>query len=91
MKKIETLAETAALMSSNDYKERFIAEYAQLEIRLDKLTAMLEKLDKGELNFTPICPREVFNEQISGMVSYLNALRNRAEIEGIDISGGGEE
>lgn len=79
------LKDTIEMMQSEDYKERFKAEYYQLEIRLDKLTSMLEKWDRGELNFTPICPRELYNQQVSGMVDYLNALRTRAGIEGIQL------
>lgn len=79
------LKDTLEMMQSEDYKERFKAEYYQLEIRLDKLTAMLEKWDRGELNFTPTCPRELYNQQVCGMVDYLNALRTRAEIEGIQL------
>ena len=77
------LKDTIVMMNSEDYKERFKAEYYQLEIRLDKLTVMLEKWDKGELSFTPTCPRELYNQQVNGMVDYLNALRTRANIEGI--------
>ena len=79
------LKDTINLMTSDDYKERFKAEYYQLEIRLDKLTSMLERWDKGELNFTPTCPRELYNQQVCGMVEYLNALRTRAEIEHIEL------
>ena len=79
------LIDTIEPMSSEDYKDRFRAEYYQLEIRLDKLTTMLEKWDKGELNFTPTCPRELYNEQVNAMVNYLNVLRTRAEIEHVKL------
>lgn len=79
------LKDTIEMMQSEDYKERFKAEYYQLEIRLDKLTSMLEKWDRGELNFIPTCPRELYNQQVSGMVDYLNVLRTRAGIEGIQL------
>lgn len=79
------LKDTIELMQSDDYKERFKAEYYQLETRLDKLTAMLEKWDKGTLEFTPTCDREIYNSQVNGMVEYLNALRCRAEVEKIEL------
>ena len=79
------LKDTIDMMTSADYKERFKAEYYQLEIRLDKLTAMLEKWDNNELDFKPTCPRELFNQQVCGMVEYLNVLRTRADIEGIKL------
>lgn len=82
---ITELKDTVELMQSEDYKKRFKAEYYQLEIRLDKLTTMLEKWDKGELNFTPTCPRELYDQQVNGMVDYLNALRLRAELEHVDL------
>ena len=40
------------LMKSEDYKDRFRAEYYQLEDRIDKLANMLEKYKDGTLNFT---------------------------------------
>ena len=82
---ITELKDTVELMQSEDYKERFKAEYYQLEIRLDKLTTMLEKWDKGGLNFLPTCQREIYNEQVNAMVNYLNVLRTRAEIEHVDL------
>ena len=79
------LFDTIEMMSSEDYKERFRAEYYQLKIRIDKLATMLAKWDKGELNFTPTCPRELYDEQISSMVSYLNVLSKRAIIENVKL------
>ena len=48
---IKTLKDTVELMNSDDYIERFVAEYKQLTIRYKGLKTMLEKWDKGELNF----------------------------------------
>lgn len=42
------LKDTATLMVSSDYKERFKAEYYQLKIRLEKLKCMLQKWDNGK-------------------------------------------
>ena len=42
------LKDTATLMVSSDYKERFKAEYYQLKIKLEKLKCMLQKLDNGK-------------------------------------------
>lgn len=79
------LTDTAALMSSSDYKERFKAEYYQLSIRLDKLTAMIEKWDRNELNFNPTCPRELYDVQINAMKEYLNVLKQRAKLENVEL------
>ena len=79
------LKDTIDLMQSEDYKERFKAEYQQNVIRFQKLKAMLEKWDKGELNFTPTCPRGVYNLQIREMADYIAVLEARAAIEGIAL------
>ena len=50
------LKDTISMMTSNDYKERFKAEYYQVKIRHEKLVAMVNKWDSGELNFVPTCP-----------------------------------
>lgn len=84
--KNQTLAHTRDMMISPDYKERFKAEYIQLYNRLHGLKRMLESWDKGTLNFTPTCPRDLYDKQVSGMVTYLNVLAKRARMEGVDIS-----
>lgn len=73
------------MMTSADYKERFRAEYLQNKIRLGKLNGMLEKWDKGELNFTPTCPREIYNYQVKAMQEYHDVLVIRAKMESIEI------
>ena len=79
------LIETVELMQNVNYKQRFLAEYYQLKIRIGKLEAMVNKWDKGELDFTPICNREIYDDQLYYMHGYLNILKNRAEIEGIEL------
>ena len=80
-----TLEETKDLMCSADYKERFKAEYYQLKIRYEKLKAMCEKWDKGELDFTPTCYRSIYDYQLHYMKGYLSMLKQRAEIEGVEL------
>ena len=80
-----TLEETKGLMCSPDYKERFKAEYYQLKIRYKKLNSMCEKWDKGELNFTPTCPRYIYRYQLEKMSAYLGILEERAEFEGVKL------
>lgn len=79
------LKQTVKLMNSKDYKERFIAEYLQLKIRYDKLLNLLIKWDNKELDFTPTCPRSIYNIQIKSMYDYLKALEERAKIENINL------
>lgn len=84
--KNQTLAHTRDMMISPDYKERFKAEYIQLYNRLGGLKLMVQHWDAGTLNFTPTCPREIYDKQIEGMQTYLDVLSERAKMEGVDIS-----
>lgn len=79
------LKETIELMQSDDYKDRFKAEYWQVADRYKKLKAMLAKWDKRELNFTPTCPRSTYNMQIKAMTDYMAVLEIRAVAEGIEL------
>ena len=80
------LSETVEMMNSADYKERSRAEYFQLKIRVNGLKNMLDKWDKGELDFTPTCPREIYNDQMEYMMNYMTVLANRAYLEHVDLS-----
>ena len=80
---VTELKDTVEMMNSSDYKERFKAEYAQVVIRYQKLKAMLEKWDNGELNFTPTCPRSTYNMQIKAMTDYIAVLEARAVMENV--------
>lgn len=77
------LKDTLEQMTSEDYKERFKAEYYQLAIRYQKLRTMLNKWDNGDLNFEPSCPRSIYNIQIKAMTDYLAVLEARAVMEGV--------
>ena len=79
------LKDTVLLMNSDNYKERFKAEYQQVVIRYQKLKGMLEKWDNGELNFEPTCPRSTYNIQIKAMADYIAVLEARAVMENVDL------
>lgn len=79
------LKDTATLMQSGDYKERFKAEYYQVVIRFEKLRAMLDKWDNGTLEFTPTCNEGLYKLQIKAMADYIAALETRAIIEGVNL------
>ncbi len=79
------LRDTVEMMNSADYKKRFRAEYQQNVIRYQKLVAMLEKWDKEELKFEPVCPRSTYNMQIKAMTDYIAVLEARAVMEGISL------
>jgi len=79
------LKETIEMMQSEDYKERFKAEYHQLGIRVTKLRDFVDKYEKGELNFKPDCSITLLKGQIVPMCIYLDVLKERAKIEGIQL------
>jgi len=82
---MKNLSETTELMNSTDYKDRFKAEYYQLETRLIKLHDMIDKLINNELTFTPICDKGVLENQRCYMYKYLLVLIDRAKLENIDL------
>ena len=79
------LKDTITLMQSDDYKERFKAEYYQTKIRYENLHATIVKYEAGVLDFTPSCSLELLKKQASAMGGYLYALEVRAKIEGISL------
>ena len=86
MKKILTLEETAKMMLSEDYKERFKAEYYQLVNRYEGLKLMLKRWDAGTLDFKPAASRAIYSIQIDAMERYIVVLELRASTEKIDLS-----
>ena len=76
------LKETVALMESDDYKDRFKAEYWQTKIRYNKLRKTVVKADAG----TDI-PKNIqlLREQSRRMAEYLYILEVRAETENIEL------
>lgn len=81
------LEDTSKLMTSEDYKERFIAEYVQVAIRLKRLDVLLRKVNNGEAPscFTPTCPISLLKDQYTAMIRYCYVLLKRAEIEKIEL------
>ena len=79
------LEDTIKLMTSDDYKKRFKAEYIQLEIRCEKLADMIERYKKGILGFEPTCPIEILEKQLEHMREYLWILEERSFMEGINL------
>lgn len=79
------LEETVSMMLSEKYKDRFCAEYWQLESRVESLSIMLQKWEDGELNFSPSCSKDLLEEQLCCMSKYLDILKERAKIEHINL------
>lgn len=79
------LPATAVGMMSEDYKERFKAEYKQLVIRFEGLKKMLKKWDEGTITFEPTCPRSTYDMQLKAMSEYIAVLEARAVMEDVDL------
>jgi hypothetical protein len=93
---MKELKETTKLMTSADYKERFVAEYWQAKIRYEKLKAFNTKIEAAQrVRFSDVenklkepihdCPADILIEQQHILGEYLHILEIRAVIEGIDL------
>ena len=80
-----TMAWSAELMLSGDYRERVAAEWAQVKIRLRRLQDMLDAYREGKLDFELKCPITLLREQALVMQEYMDILEKRAELEGIRL------
>ena len=88
------LNDTIKMMNSEDYKERFIAEYYQTKIRYEKLKAFNTKIEAADLTKYSLhaveepkhdCPYDLLRSQQRAMGEYLHILEVRAVIENIDL------
>ncbi len=90
------LKDTVTFMNSDNYKDRFQAEYLQTKIRYEKLKAFNNKIEAASrtdymTNKVEMpahdCPTDILREQQSIMGQYLHLLEVRAVIEGISLDG----
>ena len=79
------LKNTVDLMHSDNYKDRFRAEYYQTKERYQRLHLMIIKYEAGTLDFQPDCPLELLKRQAKAMGEYLYVLEMRAQLEEIDL------
>ena len=80
------LKNTVDLMLSDNYKDRFRAEYYQTKERYQRLhLMMIIKYEAGTLDFQPDCPLELLKRQAKAMGEYLYVLEMRAQLEEIDL------
>ena len=79
------LKNTVDLMLSDNYKDRFRAEYYQTKERYQRLHLMIIKYEDGTLDFQPDCPLELLKRQAKAMGEYLYVLEMRAQLEEIDL------
>lgn len=80
-----TLDKTVELMLSDDYKDRFEAEYRQVVHRANKLRKMIRKYERGELDFEPDCPIDLLVWQLKVMDEYIYVLKRRSGYECIKL------
>ena len=84
------LEDTIPMMTSDDYRERFFAEYAQTKIRHEKLKHFCNRIEGAmlvsEAGPEHDCPLSLLREQQTAMGEYLHILELRAVIEHIDLS-----
>ena len=79
------LKNTVDLMLSDNYKDRFRAEYYQTKERYQRLHLMIIKYEAGTLDFQPDCPLELLKRQAKAMGEYLYVLEMWAQLEEIDL------
>lgn len=84
-KVISRLSDTVDLMRSGDYKDRFIAEYAQAMIRAQKLELLLIDYRNKTLDFIPSTDIDTLTDQLTYMNRYILILQKRAKIESITL------
>lgn len=77
------LSDTVNLMNSSDWKDRLVAEYVQLSIRLSKLEDVLN--NKSDTYSADNRTRAVLIKQHDAMESYKICLEKRAEIANVSL------
>ena len=83
------LKDTIAGMKSEDYKQRFVAEYRQTKIRYEKLKEFCNKIEAEELMGKEPpkhdCPLYLLQTHKRNMGMYLHDLEIRAIIEDVKL------
>ena len=76
-------------MMSEDYKERFKAEYTQTKIRYEKLKDFCNRIEAAQMTCNEPtkhdCPLGLLRDQQRAMGEYLHILEIRAIIEGVEL------
>ena len=79
-----TLTDTIELMTSDNYKDRLVAEYVQLAMRRDRLMQIIEDANSGRREIPLNCSISLLLEQEHAMTKYMMVLEQRFEQEGIN-------
>ena len=88
---MKELRDTIQGMTSDDYKQRFIAEYEQTKIRYEKLKELNTKIEAHKRSPYTIELKHDFQydvliEQQAAMGQYLHTLELRAVLENIELN-----
>lgn len=85
------LKNTIEYMISEDYTERFIAEYWQLKIRRDKLNNFIQRIELAQDYYDgkdePVhdCPLALLKDQLYYMDALLDIMDKRRMLEKINL------
>lgn len=74
---VKHLKDTVDGMLSDNYKDRLVAEYDQVQYRLGKLYDVLKEYATLELDYELDCDIEVLRCQAEAMEAYLSCLAER--------------
>ena len=80
-----TLSDTIRLMQSEDWKDRFVAEYLQTKIRYEKLHKLIIMREVGKVAFDTPIPLESWKTQAQHMGLYLYELEKQAVLHNIPL------
>lgn len=83
MNNVMTMNNAVAMVLSDDYKERLIAEYVETKIRYERLHSTIIKWCAGKADF--VTDIELLEEQAKHMGNYLKMLEIRAVKEDIEL------
>ena len=89
---LHDLSATVSCMTSDDYKERFLAEYIQTKIRYERLKDLCDRIEASFITCGRIpepvhtCHLGLLRQQQRAMGEYLHVLELRGIIEGIDCA-----
>ena len=75
--------DTASLMESLDYKDRLVAEYIQLSIRMGTLDNFLER--DADSYKVPYKVHKLLCRQYLAMKAYMEILKERAKVDKIEL------
>lgn len=79
------LSDTVNLMNSTDWKDRLVAEYVQLSIRLSKLEDVID--NKSDISYTfDDRTRAILMKQLDAMRPYKICIEKRADIAGVSLN-----